>query len=475
MNESNNLVNIEKLKQEIGLQVEKEKNNNLILSDDNETRDTFDGILNQAGINAGIGSSVPPFNNYNFLKRKIARIISRLILKVLKIITVNQRKFNISVLSALRLVRDDYIGLNLKSVGLKTKLESKVTMLRARLNNLISEQDAKIVSKIKEQELSISNRLDTFKDSLLNNIKEEQELSISNRLDTFKDSLLNNIKEEENKLRDINVGLMNKVDYLNSSLVLLEERLNFLIKRLGKSPSRKMIKGKAKDIESLENSKLDSFYVLLENNFRGSREEIKRRLKFYIPIVKDAMAGTKDSPVLDVGCGRGEWLELLRENNLVGRGLDSNKLMVKKCKELGLEAIEAEAIDYLVGLSDNSLGAVSGFHLVEHLPFERVIKLLDEVLRVLKSGGLIILETPDPSNVLVGSSNFYIDPTHLKPLPSPLLKLMVESQGFCNTRVIKLHPLNKDFLVKDDNRELLKIINEFFFGSQDYAVVGYKI
>ena len=196
MNESNNLVNIEKLKQEIELQVEKEKNSNLILRDDNETRDTFDGILNQAGINAGIGSSVPPFNNYNFLKRKTARIISRLILKVLKIITVNQRKFNIFVLSALRLVGDNYIGLNLKFVGLKTKLESKVTMLEARLNNLISEQDAKVILKLKEQELSISNRLDTFKDSLLSNIK-----------------------EEENKLRDINVGLINKVDYLNSSLV----------------------------------------------------------------------------------------------------------------------------------------------------------------------------------------------------------------------------------------------------------------
>jgi len=131
--------------------------------------------------------------------------------------------------------------------------------------------------------------------------------------------------------------------------------------------------------------------------------------------------GLKDSPILDIGCGRGEWLELLKENNLNARGLDLNQVMVRMCRDKGLNVEEGEALSFLKSLPDSSLGAVTGFHLIEHYGFEFLVKLLGEILRVLKPGGIVIFETPNPGNILVGSCNFYIDPTHNKPLPSILI------------------------------------------------------
>ncbi|MEO7651182.1 MAG: SAM-dependent methyltransferase, partial [Bryobacteraceae bacterium] len=112
---------------------------------------------------------------------------------------------------------------------------------------------------------------------------------------------------------------------------------------------------------------------------------------------------------------------------------------------------------------------------VEHLPFPVLIRFLDEVNRVLSPGGMAIFETPNPDNVLVGSRNFYYDPTHHNPLPSDTLRFLTEARGLCRVEVLPLHPVEASNRVPEREGDLLAIkFNAAFYGPQDYAVIGRK-
>jgi O-antigen chain-terminating methyltransferase len=112
--------------------------------------------------------------------------------------------------------------------------------------------------------------------------------------------------------------------------------------------------------------------------------------------------------------------------------------------------------------------------MVEHMPFDTILTLVDEALRVLKPGGILILETPNPQNILVGSYTFHFDPTHLKPLPSPMLRFFVEARGFCHVQVRDLHPYPETVRVPDDGKGVAARLNDYLYGPQDYAVIGKK-
>ncbi len=215
---------------------------------------------------------------------------------------------------------------------------------------------------------------------------------------------------------------------------------------------------------------LDAFYLSLEDHFRGDRAEIKERLRVYLPWIERGGIGRDDRLLLDVGCGRGEWLELLREQGVLAVGVDSNRALTRQCRDLNLEVVEADLISHLRSLPDTSLGAITGFHVIEHLPIEELVKFLDETVRVLKPGGLVIFETPNPQNVLVGTCNFYFDPTHRNPLPSPIARFLLESRGFTNVEVLNLNP--SDELPVAGDSDLVRRFNQYFYGPMDYAVVG---
>ena len=222
------------------------------------------------------------------------------------------------------------------------------------------------------------------------------------------------------------------------------------------------------------NANFDAFYLAFENQFRGSRAEIKQRLSVYLPLVHQAKAGTDEIPIIDLGCGRGEWLQLLRDEKLVARGIDLNQCMVEECLARNLEVVHVDALAFLATLPDDSVSGVTAFHLIEHLPFSVFLRLFNESLRVLKSGGICIFETPNPENVQVGSNRFYSDPTHLRPLPKDYTRFVMTNAGFRRVTILPLHPDSAAFPSDEGERPVDRFVNHMFFGEQDYAVIGYK-
>ncbi len=217
---------------------------------------------------------------------------------------------------------------------------------------------------------------------------------------------------------------------------------------------------------------LDSFYLSFENRFRGNRPEIKERVRFYLPLLHEAGVGTVDRPLLDLGCGRGEWLELLQENGFDAAGVDLNHAMVAQCAQRGLRVTQTDAIAHLRSLADESLGAVTGFHIIEHLPLETLMELLAETRRVLQGGGLVILESPNCKNLTVGACNFNIDPTHRNPVFPGTAQFMLETHGFEQVHLEYLSPAaNSPFHGEDQNS---KTLTELLYGPQDFAVIGRK-
>jgi SAM-dependent methyltransferase len=213
---------------------------------------------------------------------------------------------------------------------------------------------------------------------------------------------------------------------------------------------------------------LDELYASFENQFRGTPEHIKEGLKVYLPLLKDAGI---TSDILDLGCGRGEWLDLLRAEGWQARGVESNRAMIDN-QGGNLEIVHADALAYLRGLPENSLRAVTAFHFVEHIGLAKLIDLLDEIKRVLKPGGLLIVETPNPKNLVVGACNFYSDPTHHKPLFPETLEFILSHRGFVRTQLQYLHPVEGSPF--RDSSEASQALNSWLFSARDFAIVAGK-
>ena len=214
-------------------------------------------------------------------------------------------------------------------------------------------------------------------------------------------------------------------------------------------------------------------YLALEDAFRGSQQDIAERVSEYLPILEQAGLKPGVDLVIDIGCGRGEWLDVLSKNGYSNKGCDSNESMVATCQEHGLDVTQAKSLQFLSSFPDNSVAAVTAFHVIEHLPISEMLALIDDSLRVIRPGGLVILETPNPQNLLVSCHNFYIDPTHHKQIPMILLQFIVEERGFCEVRSLPLHPYPESVQL-DSSSEIARRFNDLFYGPQDYAVIATK-
>jgi len=219
----------------------------------------------------------------------------------------------------------------------------------------------------------------------------------------------------------------------------------------------------------LDPAVFDDFYLAFEDACRGDDAAISEKQIRYVSL----LTALGEKPVVDIGCGRGEWLALLKQHGFAAQGVDMSPAMVARCEQRGIAAVCANGLFWLREQDDNAFSAITAFHVLEHLPFDALLALVLESARVVASGGRVIFETPNPENVLVGSHTFYHDPTHRNPLTPTLLSFVLQFAGFKEIEVIRTNPYPADAQVAGDDA-LTQRVNGHFTGPQDFAVTGVK-
>jgi O-antigen chain-terminating methyltransferase len=368
-----------------------------------------------------------------------------------------------------------------QQIEFRNNFETRLTDTRQH----IDQQTAALAQQVQEQAERLLERNQELKEieELLRR-QQEQTQHLANEKDQLlarqheltqevaeqKDRFLKGQQELTLQMADQREQLLRRHQLTYTELVMQERRLTLFLETM-REPSSGPLDQPIRQLMTTEKDHLlDPLYASFEDQFRGDREEIKNRLGVYLPIVREAEV---IEDVVDIGCGRGEWLEILKQEGVAASGIDHNRVFIEQCRQNGLDVVETDALAYLRSLPDQSLNAVTSFHLVEHLPFEILINLLDEIVRTLRPGGLVILETPNPENFMVGSYTFYKDPTHRNPIPSVTLQFLLESRGFAGVKVMNLRPWEAAEVAGD--AEIIKRFNEYFYGPSDYGIIGWKV
>ena len=224
-------------------------------------------------------------------------------------------------------------------------------------------------------------------------------------------------------------------------------------------------------------------YYLFEERFRGTRESIKQQQLTFLQFFENC------SCVLDIGCGRGEFLEILREHNVGGIGIDIDPDMIQFCHSHQLNVEQNDAITYLEKVEDNSIDGIFIDQVVEHLEPDYLVRMLAACFRKIKPGGNIVVETINPLS-LASFFNFYLDMSHHKPVHPLTLNFLLESVGFRNNEIkyysaipdgVKLQKINSDEKNSDTERKILNTcnsnieqLNNLLWGPRDYAIIGKK-
>ena len=216
-------------------------------------------------------------------------------------------------------------------------------------------------------------------------------------------------------------------------------------------------------------------YAGFEERFRGSEEEVREHQRAYLDCFQDKQ------PVIDLGCGRGEFLQLMREAGLSARGVDVDTDMVLLCREKGFDVTAADGEAFLAALPDDSVGGIFAAQIIEHLAPERVIGLVQLCQRKLSPGGVLVMETPNPTCLTVFADSFYKDPSHIRPLHPDMMQFLFETTGFEDVELrfsapvsaaAWVPPLDAPAANREQFNEGLERLNRLLYGFQDYAIIG---
>ena len=206
-------------------------------------------------------------------------------------------------------------------------------------------------------------------------------------------------------------------------------------------------------------------YALFEERFRGSPAEIARGQRFYLELLRNL-----PGPVLDVGCGRGEFLELLKAEGIASSGVESNPVSVEAARGRGLSVEGADALQLLGARPAGKLGAVVAFQVVEHWAPEGIFRFLQLARRALAPGGVLVAETINVDS-LSAMKAFYLDPTHVRPVPPDALRFLAEAAGFTDARIEYRSPLPASSRLAGTDDDARKL-NALLFAPQDYALIA---
>ena len=206
-------------------------------------------------------------------------------------------------------------------------------------------------------------------------------------------------------------------------------------------------------------------YSLFEERFRGEPAAVAEKQRFYVPFLKGL-----PGPGLDVGCGRGEFLAMLREERVPASGVEINRLSVALGRAGGFEIEEGDGVASLSRRPPGSLGGVVAFQVVEHWPAEATFAFLRAARRALAPGGVLIAETINTDS-LSALKAFFLDPTHVRPVPADALRFLAEAAGFTDTQIEYRAPLPAPERLAEASANDAKL-NRLLFGPQDYALIA---
>jgi SAM-dependent methyltransferase len=288
-------------------------------------------------------------------------------------------------------------------------------------------------------------------------------------------------REQLTELTDAVAALRAEVAAARSDLAVISAKQDLVFRTAREGLAEQGLDtGKLIELSRELGTGFEQLYEDLEDHFRGTREEVQTKLQ---PYVADIEATEGDGPVIDVGCGRGEWLALLADAGIEAYGVDVNAVVVERCVAQGLDVRQADALVHLREIPEGSARAITSFHVAEHLSLDTLVGLVDAALVALQPGGVLVFETPNPTNVNVGAASFYLDPTHLKPLHPQFLQFLVTQRGFASAEVRYLNTEDVPTLTVDDlapNGELVRSqalvdrINWALSGPLDYGIVAVK-
>lgn len=332
-----------------------------------------------------------------------------------------------------------------------------------------------------------NNKIEQFQSEMnfkIEQLQSEMNFRIEHLHPELDDKIAKLKPEFENKIEqlksEIDTGIKAEVNSVISSMSLNIENKAWLASIL----DGKIEEGlKDKKIGTPDSIDLEINYFRFEEQFRGPREEIKQRQSNFI----NYFVGC--SNVLDIGCGRGEFLELAKEHDIGAKGVDVDDTMVDYCLSKGLNVVKEDAISYLEKLDDKSLDGIFIDQVVEHLEPDNLIKLLHLCFKKLKYGFYIFVETVNPLS-FVSFANFYIDMTHKKPIHPATLKFLLTSVGFRDLDTMFFSPVSEEETLKkvplndkldewakkylDTYNHNIEKLNGILYGAQDYAVIGKK-
>ncbi len=452
MIEANNPeINVGEIMQKINHEVAKRKSSFTSLSESTSKYDLskIESIVNY--IEALLGSAeyraIPrrkwpdKINRFPF---NLSEGIQKLALKTLNFIFKDQREVNLNLIASLR-----------QSVELNRQLIEEIQNLRSQVSNnivdidiLIQKVDAGFDSANVERQNSIKainekieivdKRIEIVDEKI--EIVDEKVAYLDKRLDLYD---CEQEQEREQKQEDSKA-----IPHLPNFMEFQEENY------LGSAIALSCIPIE----EHYKYEKNDLFYYLFENVFYNSAV-VKEKQKYYLKYINKSLIS---HPFLDAGCGRGEFIENLRLNQIKAQGIDLNQLEVEHLQQSGYDVYQSDILQFLEKSTDKYSG-ISALQVVEHLNFEYLNSFLKIAFEKIVMDGVIILETINPHS-LYALSNFYQDPTHIKPLPPEMLRFLLEWHGFKKVKIIysSLIP------------ESLRVFPEQRMNYQDYALVGYK-
>ncbi len=276
-------------------------------------------------------------------------------------------------------------------------------------------------------------------------------------VDGVQRDLADALAKESGKLRELVVTAAKRNDAL---IAALDQKIESVAVRV-RDAVHPMVPAPSSDV----------LYRRIEDALRGGESHVRADVAHYVRLAAD------HAPVLDVGCGRGEFLASCREANVAARGVDTNERSVADLQQRGFDVALAAVPECFASVADDSLGSVLAMHVVEHLPVDALFALFRESARVLRTGGLLMIETPNAESILMGASEFWRDPTHIAPRHPAALTVLAREHGFAIDEIRAVHELpegTKIPILETDKPELQRVIhaiNDRFFAPQDLRLV----